>query len=186
MNSIQVRNNRLNTLSCIVALLASLLMPVVTQAADWLRWRNVGAATFTWGPFTLYHARLLSPDGRYHGLSSDLALVITYQRAISHTDLVDATRDQWQELGILQATPQSTMWLQALEQLWPDVTPGSQLAFVATQHQGQFWYRAGSATPFSPLGPQQPSLFSERFLAIWLDPRTAYPNLRQQLTGEKP
>jgi hypothetical protein len=78
------------------------------------------------------------------------------------------------------------MWLQALAQLWPDVTPGSQLAFVTTQHRGQFWYRPGSGTPFSQLGPQQSSLFSERFLAIWLDPHTTYPNLRQQLTGEKP
>ncbi len=87
MNSQCKRHNRLNTLACVMAVLVSLLMPVVTQAADWLRWRNVGAATFTWGPFTLYHARLLSPDGRYNGLSSDLALVITYQRAINHSSM---------------------------------------------------------------------------------------------------
>lgn len=40
--------------------------------------------------------------------------------------------------------------------------------------------------PFTPLGPRQSAAFSTRFLAIWLDPRTTYPELRQQLIGGTP
>ncbi|EPK5547809.1 TPA: hypothetical protein MAD82_001790 [Klebsiella pneumoniae] len=53
--------------------------------------------------------------------------------------------------------------------------------------EGQFWYRASAAqTAFTPLGPRQSAAFSTRFLAIWLDPRTTYPELRQQLIGGTP
>ena len=81
-------------------------------------------------------------------------------------------------------SPQSEAWLRMLQSLWPDVRPGSQLAFVLNEKQGQFWYRASAAqTSFIPLGPRQSEAFSTRFLAIWLDPRTQYPELRQQLIG---
>lgn len=71
--------------------------------------------------------------------------------------------------------------------IWPDVAPGSQLAFVDSGSEGQFWYRASAAqTAFTPLGPRQSAAFSTRFLAIWLDPRTTYPELRQQLIGGTP
>uniref|UniRef100_UPI003526B8C0 hypothetical protein n=1 Tax=Salmonella enterica TaxID=28901 RepID=UPI003526B8C0 len=118
------------------------------------------------------------------GLDGDNALIITYARDIDGDDLVEATRDQWQAQGILQQEPQSEVWLRMLKALWPDVTPGTQLAFVVNNGQGQFWYRpTASQKKFTPLGPRQTAAFSSRFLAIWLDPRTEYPELRQQLTG---
>ncbi|MFI8417595.1 hypothetical protein ACQKDS_17620 [Serratia sp. NPDC078593] len=160
-------------------------VPVLpAQADDWLNWRKVGDATLKWGPFTVYHSQLRSPDGHFHGLRHSQALIITYQRSIDRTDLVDATREQWQAMGRLQ--PQSETWLRRLNALWPDVSKGSQLAFVLHEGKGQFWYRASSTqTGFTPLGPHQSTAFSENFLAIWLDPRTRYPELRQQLIGGK-
>lgn len=154
------------------------------RAADWLNWRSVGSATFSWGPFTLYSSQLLTPSGHYDGPDQHQALVITYQREIDGKDLVDATRDQWQALGILKQEPQSESWLSMLKTLWPDVNPGSQLAFVFSAQQGQFWYRASTAQKtFTPLGPHQSALFSRQFLAIWLSPHTQYPELRKQLIG---
>ncbi len=100
---------------------------------------------------------------------------------------MEATRDQWQAQGILQQEPRSEAWLRMLQGIWPDVAPGSQLAFVVRGGEGQFWYRASAAqTAFTPLGPRQSAAFSTRFLAIWLDPRTIYPELRQQLIGGTP
>ena len=164
--------------------LALTVMACNAQAADWLSWRKVGDATLTWGPFTVYTSRLLTPDGRYAGIDSDNALIITYARDIDRDELVDATRDQWQAQGILQREPQSEAWLRMLSTLWPDVTAGAQLAFVVSGGQGQFWYRSPtSQTGFTPLGPRQSAAFSSRFLAIWLDPRTEYPELRQRLIG---
>ena len=172
------------------ALILTLLWLVVTSpsacATDWLSWRVVGSATFSWGPFTLYTAQLLTPEGRYEGVNQEQALIITYQRDIGGHELVNATRDQWQALGILDQEPQSETWLNMLKTLWPDVVPGSQLAFVFNHQQGQFWYRASAAQKvFTPLGSPQPAAFSHQFLAIWLSPQTQYPELRKQLIGEK-
>ncbi|HFT4600797.1 hypothetical protein [Klebsiella pneumoniae] len=130
------------------------ILAPAAHAADWLTWRRVGEATLTWGPFTVYHSQLRTPNGRYDGL---------------------------------QQEPRSEAWLRMLQGIWPDVAPGSQLAFVVSGGEGQFWYRASAAqTAFTPLGPRQSAAFSTRFLAIWLDPRTTYPELRQQLIGGTP
>lgn len=154
------------------------------HADDWLTWQKVGDATLTWGPFTLYTSELCTPDGRYTGPSQDQALIIRYQRNIDREALVDATREQWQAQGILAREPQSEQWLRMLLSLWPDVASGTQLAFVFENKQGQFWYRASAAQKnFTRLGPRQSEAFSTQFLAIWLSPRTTYPDLRQQLMG---
>lgn len=167
-----------------VLLLCLALVVPVAQATDWLAWRKVGDATLTWGPFTVYTSQLRTPDGRYDRENQDQALIITYARDIDRDELVEATRDQWQAQGILQREPRSEAWLQMLRSLWPDVRQGAQLAFVLDDGQGQFWYRASAAQKaFIPLGPRQSEAFSTRFLAIWLDPRTQYPELRQQLIG---
>lgn len=90
----------------------------------------------------------------------------------------------WLALAILAREAQSQSWLNMLEQTWPDVSPGTQLAFVLNDKQGQFWYRASAMQKtFIPLGPLQSATFSANFLAIWLGSRTQYPELRQQLTG---
>ncbi|MGB7801732.1 hypothetical protein [Buttiauxella sp.] len=165
-------------------LLGLIIIIPSAHANDWLSWRTMGAATLSWGPFTVYTSQLRTPDGRYNGPTQDQALIITYKRDIDRDDLVDATREQWQEQGILAREPRSEAWLKMLHSLWPDVTPGSQLAFVLSGKQGQFWYRASAAQKsFSILGPRQSEAFSTQFLAIWLDPRTQYPDLRQQLLG---
>ncbi len=166
-----------------ILLLWLIAMPAA-QAADWLAWRKVGDATLTWGPFTVYTSQLRTPDGCYGRENQDQALIITYARDIDRDDLVEATRDQWQAQGILAQEPQSEAWLRMLRSLWPDVRPGSQLAFVLDDQQGQFWYRDPVLQKtFIPLGPRQSEAFSTRFLAIWLAPRTQYPELRQQLIG---
>lgn len=154
------------------------------HAADWLNWRKVGDATLTWGPFTVYTSQLLTPNGLYDGPKQNQALIITYQRNISRDELVEATRDQWQAQGIFEREPQSNGWIRTLQSLWPNVSAGTQLAFVLNDKQGQFWYRASaSQKTFTPLVPRQSEAFSVRFLGIWLDPRTQYPALRQQLIG---
>ncbi|STV62064.1 lipoprotein [Klebsiella pneumoniae subsp. ozaenae] len=106
------------------------------------------------GPFTVYHSQLRTPNGRYDGPQQDRALIITYRRDIDREALVEATRDQWQAQGILQQEPRSEAWLRMLQGIWPDVAPGSQLAFVVSGGEGQFWYRASAAqTAFTPARP---------------------------------
>ena len=154
-------------------------------ASDWLRWHNVGRATLSWGPFTLYDSQLLTPDGRWQPQRWPLALVITYRRDITRQSLLEATQEQWQAQQIGSA-PQRQRWLQQLSTLWPDVSNGDRLAFQADERGGQFfWQPAGTRTPIEPLEPRFDAAFRDAFLAIWLSEKTQYPDLRQQLTGDQ-
>lgn len=87
-----------------------LFISLTTQANLWLQWPQTGMATLTWGPFKIYDSQLHLPDGRYTGPLGDQALIITYRRNIDSADLVDATREQWQALGVLRQEPQSESW----------------------------------------------------------------------------
>ena len=119
------------------------------HAADWLAWRRVGEATLTWGPFTVYHSQLRTPNGRYDGPQQDRALIITYRRDIDREALVEATRDQWQAQGILQQEPRSEAWLRMLQGIWPDVAPGSWRSWSAAA-------RGSSGTAPAPRRPPLP------------------------------
>lgn len=127
------------------ALLLLIAAAPLASAADWLSWRKTGDATLTWGPFTVYTSQLRTPQGRYIAADQDQALILTYARDITRDELVDATREQWQALGILTREAQSEAWLSTLATLWPDVSSGTQLAFVLREKRGQFWYRASAA-----------------------------------------
>lgn len=164
-------------------LLLLLFFSSLVQAADWLRWQNVGRATLTWGPFTLYDSQLLTPDGRWQPQQWPLALVITYRRDISREALLDATQEQWQAQNIGSAA-QRQQWLQQLATVWPDVSDGARLAFQADNLGGQFyWQAAGTQAAITPVGPHFDPAFRDAFLNIWLSPKTTYPDIRRALTG---
>jgi hypothetical protein len=101
---------------------------------------------------------------------------------IDRDELVEATRDQWQAQGILAQEPQSEAWLRMLVPCGR-MSAGSQLAFVSTISRGSSGIARQRRKKFYSTGPRQSEAFSTRFLAIWLDPRTQYPELRQQLIG---
>ncbi len=122
------------------------------------------------------------------GPQQDRALIITYQRDIDREALVDATRDQWQAQGILQQEPRSEAWLAHAAGMSPGRRAGQPaLAFVVRGGEGAVLGTAPAPhRPPSPARPRQSAAFSTRFLAIWLNPRTTYPELRQQLIGGTP
>jgi len=128
------------------ALLLLIAAAPLVSASDWLNWRKTGDATLTWGPFTVYTSQLRTPQGRYIAADQDQALIITYARDITRYELVDATREQWQALGILTQEAQSQAWLRTLTTLWPDVLvsrfggakslyPAGATAIPGVQHQ---------------------------------------------------
>ncbi len=98
---------------------------------------------------------------------------------------MDATRDQWQAQGILQQEPRSEARLRMLQGIWPDVAPGSQLAFVVRGGEAVLVPRQRHTDRLYPARPA-PVGGVQHPLAIWLDPRTTYPELRQQLIGGTP
>ncbi|MFK8256637.1 hypothetical protein ACFL9S_02505 [Erwinia sp. AnSW2-5] len=164
-------------------LLLLLLFSPLSQAADWLRWQNVGKATLTWGPFTLYDSQLLTPGGRWQPDQWPLALVITYRRNISRQELLDATLEQWQAQNT-GSSAQRQQWLQQLSAVWPGVSDGTRLAFQADANGGQFyWQAAGTQAAINPIGPRFDAAFRDAFLNIWLAPSSTYPDIRRELTG---
>ncbi|MTD26719.1 hypothetical protein [Erwinia sorbitola] len=164
-------------------LLLLLFCSPLLQAAEWLRWQNVGQATLTWGPFTVYDSQLLTPDGRWQPQQWPLALVITYRRDISRQELLDATLEQWQAQNT-GSREQQQQWLQQLAKVWPNVSDGSRLAFQAEGNGGQFyWQPAGTQAAITAIGPRFDAAFRDAFLNIWLSPDTTYPDIRRELTG---
>ncbi|WP_305817066.1 hypothetical protein [Photobacterium leiognathi] len=148
----------------------------VTSQYPWYQWKTVGQATLTWGLWDIYNSELKTPTGKYSGLDSNLALIIRYLRDIDKDDLLQATNEQWQHLGY--SKQQITPWLTTLSAIWPNVKKGDRLIFVQRNGIGQFYQGT------QPLGKPLSKSLTRSFIAIWLSPKTDYPELRKQLINQ--
>lgn len=166
----------------IFACLLSLIAFFAQATPTWSSWPEVGHATLTWGPFDVYHSQLSTPEGHYQAAHWPQALSIEYLRSISREELVKATDEQWDKLGLLPKARQNG-WSEQAAKVWPDVSEGSQITFLADADGGQFYYRAPHSVLTEPLGPRFSADFRDAFLAIWLSPTTQYPDLRKDLIG---
>lgn len=151
-------------------------LQTLSDKYPWYQWKKVGEATLEWGIWNIYNSELKTPTGRYKGTEDDLALIIHYLRNIDKDALLDATEEQWQDLGY--SSQQITPWIKTLSTIWPDVKKEDRLTFVLRNGEGQF-YQQGK-----PLGKVLSPSLSQSFIAIWLSPKTSYPELRQQLIGK--
>ncbi|AMO58084.1 chalcone isomerase family protein [Endozoicomonas montiporae] len=147
------------------------------SSQSWQDWKTVGQGRLTWGFWTIYDSELRTPAGDFVSGQKPLALVITYRRDIDRDDLLEATDDQWQHLGI--PASRRTLWLEQLSSIWPDVRKGDQLVFVFSDRGGQF-FQADQV-----LGATIEQEFAQAFIDIWLSPDTAYPKLRRRLMGQQ-
>lgn len=165
-----------------VAVSSLLVMPSRANDALWQQtsqFKVVGQGHFKYLFWSLYDAQLTSSDGEFQSVaqSKPLALTLTYQREISRDDFVEATLDQWRHLyGDLSAT--QLQWGDTLKQIWRDVRHGDMLTCVVDEQGHAYFYLNKQS-----LGDIKDPLFSEQFLAIWLDERTSAPTLRRQLLG---
>lgn len=126
--------------------------------------------------WTLYKAEyFIEPQ---HAVNEQIsALRITYYKSISKQALIEATEDQWRELGYKPMY--ILLWLEPLKQIWPDVSKGDQLTFVQLANGVGEFYFADQA-----IGRIDDNGFSSAFLSIWLSENTSEPELRRQLLGE--
>ncbi|MCL1058611.1 chalcone isomerase family protein [Shewanella gelidimarina] len=139
--------------------------------------QEVGRGEMQWWWFTLYRARLLTPDGAYSQGQYPLVLDIEYYQDIPSSRLLEATLDQWQHLGLDDS--RQLQWQTTLSELWPDVTEGDKLSLkVMSPQVSQFYFNG------KPLSKAMPAGFSDDFLSIWLSDQTSRPSLRKQLLGE--
>lgn len=176
----------ISTLLLSLSFLAQAIESEITdnQIMDWTKWPKVGEAQLTWFIFDIYRSELLAPDGQY--VQSDdvtphpMALKITYQRDISREQLLDATLDQWEEMGVDESTRRR--WIATLYDIFPDVEENHQLVYVTDGFVGAF-YSLVPSQPIKQVGYIADETLNDGFLSIWLGSNTQFPELRSQLIG---
>jgi len=140
--------------------------------------REVGAGELRLFGFRIYSARLWSP-GRPLAADTPFALELTYHRAISRDELVEASVEEIRRLsGSAVSAAQLAQWQAQMHLAFVDVEPGARITGVFLPGLGARFY----------VGPQlqhevRDGDFARAFFAIWLDPRTRNPELREQLLG---
>ncbi|WP_025130675.1 chalcone isomerase family protein [Pseudomonas sp. PH1b] len=169
-------------LHCIRGGLWLLLLLGATANAGWQEAlpdaRLVGSGEFSWFGFKVYRARLWST---LTPLAADrpFALELTYRRNLSRDDLVQASLDEIKRLSGASISPgQLEAWQRQMELSFVDVTPGRTLTGVRLPGRGvQFFVDQRLQHEVDD------EAFAQAFFAIWLDPRTRNPHLREQLLG---
>lgn len=139
--------------------------------------RLAGEGKLTWLGFHVYDARL------YAGARFDVTdpyaqpfvLELTYARKLEGKAIAEASRDEIQRLG-LAAGEALARWTTQMEKLFPDVDKGRRIAGVYQPGRGARFYVDGVFA-----GSIDEPEFARAFFAIWLDPRTRAPRLRDSL-----
>ncbi|AWB32870.1 chalcone isomerase family protein [Orrella marina] len=137
--------------------------------------RRVGQGQFRRFGFLIYDATLLAPNGRYQP-DEPFALELRYARTISRDQIIDASLDQMQALGV--DVDQHPDWKAQLHGALMDVRAGDVLTGVYVPGRGSGIFHEGVR-----LGRLDDAL-AQAFFAIWLDHRTSDPDLRAELLGQ--
>ncbi len=146
--------------------------PVFTQLLPGAQ--QVGQGVFKRFGWSIYEARLYASGGRFDA-SKPYALSLTYERTIAGDRLVQASLDEMRKLGA--PVDERPEWAAALSQVLPSVSKGVTLTGVYRPGEGAVFYEQDKET-----GRIDDAL-ARMFFAIWLDPRTSEPSLRQSLLG---
>ncbi|MDN3988015.1 chalcone isomerase family protein [Zwartia vadi] len=136
--------------------------------------QQVGQGVFKRFGWSIYEATLYAPGGRFDP-NKPYALSLTYERTIAGDRLVQASLDEMRKLGApIDERPD---WGPALSKVLPSVSKGVTLTGVYRPGEGATFYQQDRE-----IGKVDDAL-ARMFFAIWLDPRTSDPGLRQALLG---
>lgn len=140
-------------------------------------WTVLGQGEMRWFGLRLYSAELWSSHPRYDP-AHPFALRITYARRFEGKRLSRASIDEMRRVGY-QDAEQLARWQQIMDRVFPDVAEGDVLTGVYLPERGAAFYLGARL-----LAEVEDAAFARAFFAIWLDPRTREPGLRQQLLGQ--
>jgi len=136
--------------------------------------QQVGQGMFKRFGWSIYEASLYAPEGRFNP-RQPYALALTYERTISGDRLVESSLEQMRKLGA--PVDERPNWVTELARVLPSVSKGVTLTGVYRPGEGAIFYQMNIET-----GRMDDDL-ARWFFAIWLDPRTSEPSLRQALIG---
>ena len=151
-------------------------LPLVVLDAAGAHWKPCGEGLFSWSVFKFYRIRLLTPDEGFDPERPYL-LELSYLRKLSAQQIVAISAQEMARLAAPGAE-QLAHWVQALEAIIPDVGLGDRLVGWFLPDWGVRFFSASTE-----LGAVRDAAFAHAFAAIWLDPRTQRPLLRQALLG---
>jgi hypothetical protein len=156
---------------------AASLPPALSSAAagiaDWQRW---GSGEMRWLGFELYRATLWVAAAPAEQTLDDAphALVLHYRRAIKAGRLVQVSLDEMRSLGVSETDLRR--WEADLLRVFRDVAEGDSITGVHRPGVGASFFHGATHT-----GDVEDPGFARAFFAIWLDPRTSAPRLREAL-----
>ena len=141
----------------------------------------VGAGQLEWLGFDIYAASLWSRDGRFQPAldNGPYALSLWYERRFSTEELLQITAREWTRLGHGSAE-QREAWARQRARVWPDVDKGDNMTAVVVPGSETRFYNGQRL-----LGRVTDPAFGPAYLAIWLDPRSAVRDLRNELLGSR-
>jgi hypothetical protein len=156
------------------------LLTVNALAADCGRalpdtFKKVGDTRLTVYFWDVYDATLFSPSGSY-GQSQRYALLLSYLRDIDADDLIDTTKEEWDDLDL--DASQHDRWLAQLKDIWPDIEEGNCLLLLETEAGFAEFYQGERL-----LGTIKDEAFTQQFLAIWLSKNSRFQDERNELIG---
>jgi Chalcone isomerase-like len=126
----------------------------------------------------VYEARLWTPAGQPVGSGGwvqPLALEIRYQRALQGQQIAQRSVQEMQRQGDVDDTTVQR-WLQALQNVFPDVVAGDRITGVQLPREGVQFFVNGR-----PKGVVNDAEMARRFFGIWLSPQSSDPKLRAAL-----
>jgi hypothetical protein len=141
--------------------------------------RVAGEGRLTWFGFHVYDARLYGSSGFDPAapFAQPFVLELTYARKLEGRAIATTSRDEIERMAFGSAE-QRGRWFSRMAELFPNVDKGSRIAGVHLPGVGARFYIDGRFA-----GSIDEPEFAHAFFAIWLDPRTRAPKLREQLLG---
>ena len=142
----------------------------------------VGAGEFRWFGLRIYDARLWAAPAAFDPArleSSRFALELRYARALGGAAIAERSDEEIAALGIASAATR-TRWRDRMRVVFPDVVAGDTLLGVHDPGEPTRFFHNGRA-----IGAIGEPGFGAAFFAIWLDPRTRAPALRDALLGQR-
>lgn len=130
----------------------------------------------------IYDAALWSPGRLAAGdaQTAALALELRYARKLRGALIAERSLDEMKRVGEFSDTD-GQRWLEAMQQIFPDVNAGDRLTGVHRPGVGVAFFVNGRAG-----GEVRDAQFARIFFGVWLSPRTSQPALREALLGTPP
>jgi len=144
--------------------------------------RLSGRGEFRYFGFLVYTATLwVGSQGLGPSLgTAPFALQLRYARSLKGADIAARSEEEMRKLG--EGSPQQrAAWLQAMQQLFPDVQDGNTLTGVFTPASGAQTAQTRFYFNGTLRGAVPGAAFARAFFSIWLSPQTPAPGLRDDL-----